>query len=64
MEHVHYVQPLDTEHIAPLAQRLALPRVEVIHSHANMIAGQNGHAIENEAESFILASKGGGNTSQ
>lgn len=66
MGHVRYVQPLDTGRIAPMAlpQGHALPRVDIIYSHANMDAKPIEHAIEDKAKGIILAGKGDGNTSK
>ncbi|NWB50131.1 asparaginase [Pseudomonas gingeri] len=66
MGHVRYVQPFDTGRPTPLAlpQGSALPRVEIVYSHANMDAKQIEHAIEDKAKGIILAGKGDGNTSK
>ncbi|WP_339548228.1 hypothetical protein [Pseudomonas sp. RA_35y_Pfl2_P32] len=52
--------------IAPLAlpQGPALPRVDIIYSHANMDAKQIEQAIEDKAKGTILAGKGEGDTSK
>jgi L-asparaginase len=66
MGQVRYVQPLDTRRTPPLAlpQGPALPRVDIIYSHANMDAKQIEHAIEDKAKGIVLAGKGDGNTSK
>jgi len=66
MGQVRYVQPLDMRRTLPLAlpKGPALPRVDIIYSHANMDAKQIEHAIEDNAKGIILAGKGDGNTSK
>lgn len=48
----------------PLPSGEALPRVEIVYSHANMDAVQIDNAIANKAKGIVLAGVGDGNTSK